>query len=193
MEKHNLTLQEQAAIGANTLVIITADDLTEATANTAQTLQVLTRKAGQAVRFVKHVLVTPFKDASDAAFNTCAAVLGDGGNTSRYMGSTELNENGTEIKLKFGQSATGIAALTSATVTTPNGSDAGTTQTLANALKAEINKVIADLGAIRTELIESPFYIYGADDTVDLVVSSMADKSLVNIDTGELHLFFDLQ
>lgn len=38
---------------------------------------------------------------------------------------------------------TAIAALTA--VTTPDGSDAGTTQTLANALKVKVNQIIAAL------------------------------------------------
>lgn len=44
------------------------------------------------------------------------------------------------------------AALTAATVATADGSDPATTQALANALKVELNKVIADNVAKRTEL-----------------------------------------
>ncbi len=45
-----------------------------------------------------------------------------------------------------------IAVATAATVATADGSDAGTTQTLANALKVELNKVIADQAALRAAL-----------------------------------------
>lgn len=51
--------------------------------------------------------------------------------------------------------AQAAVTLTAATVATANGSDAGTTQTLANALKVELNKVIADnvaLAALVNEL-----------------------------------------
>jgi hypothetical protein len=41
-------------------------------------------------------------------------------------------------------------AKTSATVATADGSDAATTQALANALKVEVNKVIADLTSLYT-------------------------------------------
>lgn len=43
-------------------------------------------------------------------------------------------------------------ALTAATVATANGSDPATTQALANALKTELNKVIADNVALRGEV-----------------------------------------
>lgn len=46
--------------------------------------------------------------------------------------------------------AQGVATATAATVATANGSDAATTQTLANALKVELNKVIADNVTLRT-------------------------------------------
>lgn len=45
------------------------------------------------------------------------------------------------------------SALTSAQCATANGSDAGTTQTLANALKTDYNALQADVAAIRTALI----------------------------------------
>ncbi len=46
--------------------------------------------------------------------------------------------------------AQAAVTLTAATVTTANGSDAGTTQTLANALKVQLNAVIADNVALKT-------------------------------------------
>lgn len=187
-----LSNDEMAKHGATHLVIVTHEDLTEETANTAQTIALLSIPANKAVRFVKHRLITPFKDASDAAFNTTAATIGDGSDADRFLQSTELNENGTEVDLKMGMSAAGVAALTAATVATADGSDAATTQTLANALKAEVNKIITDIGAIRTALIGSPWFVYTSADTVDLVVNSMADKSLSDIDTGEVHFYFEL-
>lgn len=181
MKIYPLVLEEQAAAGgANVRVEVTHADLTEATANTAQTIPLLTVGAKMAVRLVKAVLVTPFKDASDADFNTCPATVGDGSDVDRLLASMELNENGTEVLLKPGPAATNLTA-----VATADGSDAGTTQTLANALKTALNLVIAALNA-------SNCYVYTADDTVDLVVSSMSGKSLVDIDVGELHLFFQV-
>jgi hypothetical protein len=56
--------------------------------------------------------------------------------------------------------AQAAVTLTAATVATANGSDAGTTQTLANALKTALNAVIADnvamaalVNKLRTDLV----------------------------------------
>lgn len=190
-KNYPLPLQSIAGQAYNAQVVVRAEDLTEETANTAQVLNLLNVKAGQAVRLVKAVLVTPLKDASDAAFNTTAVTVGDGSDADRFLASMELNENGTEVDLKLGPQTLPVA-LTAATVTTPDGSDAGTTQTLANALKVEVNKMITDTAAIVAALVASPYYIYSADDTVDLTVNSMSAKALNDIDTGEVHFFFHI-
>ena len=96
-----LTTEEKAATLATHLVTITSDDLTETTVNTAQTLTV-TVAAGDFFEVIAHKLVTPFEDASDAAFNTTAYTIGDGGSANRFLTSTELNVNGTEIDFKAG-------------------------------------------------------------------------------------------
>jgi len=178
---------------ANLLVIVGHADLTESAANTAQTIPLLSLAAGKAARFVKYDLVTPFKDASDAAFNTTAAIIGDGNDTDRFLASTELNVNGTEVLRKFGQPAAGVSALTAATVSTVDATTEATVYALANALKVEINKVITDIGAIRTALLGSPFFVYTSADTLDLIVASMAEKALADIDTGEVHFYFEVQ
>ncbi len=46
-----------------------------------------------------------------------------------------------------------LSALTSSAIATADGSDAGTTQTLANALKVGFNLLQADVAALRTELL----------------------------------------
>lgn len=178
---------------ANLLVIVDHTDLKETADNTSQTLALLSLAAGKAVRFVKYDLPVPFKDASDAAFNSCAAIIGDGGDTDRFLALTELNENGTEVLRKFGQPAAGVVALTAVTVATTDATDEATAITLANALKVEINKVITDMGALRTALLGSPFFVYTGADTLDLIMASMADKALADIDTGEIHLYFEVQ
>lgn len=42
-------------------------------------------------------LTTPFKDASDAAFNDIALDFGDDGSGTRYFSGVQINENGTEV------------------------------------------------------------------------------------------------
>lgn len=42
-------------------------------------------------------LTTPFKDASDAAFNTSTLSLGDATTATRFINASEANLNGTEV------------------------------------------------------------------------------------------------
>ncbi len=114
-----LSINERAKHLATHVATITHADLTEATVNTAQDIALLTTPASKcSVELVKTVLVTPFKDASDAAFNTNALIIGDSGDTDRLLASQELNKNGTEV-LK--QRGTGTSMVyTSATVINAN-------------------------------------------------------------------------
>jgi hypothetical protein len=114
-----LTHEERVKHFATHVAKITHEDLTEATVNTAQDIALLTTPASKcSVEVVKTVLATPFKDASDAAFNTNALIIGDSGDTARLLASQELNENGTEVLKKRG---TGTAQVyTAATVINAN-------------------------------------------------------------------------
>ena len=92
-----LAHEEQIANGgANKCWELTYADLTETTVNTAQAFTIAV-EAGDLFRVVYAKLITPLEDASDAAFNSCAATIGDGGSATRFLGSTQLNVNGTEI------------------------------------------------------------------------------------------------
>lgn len=88
--------------GATHVAVITHEDLTETTANTAQTIELMDVANKVAVECVYTDLVTPFEDASDAAFNTNTLIVGDGGDTDRLLASQEMNENGTEVDMKVG-------------------------------------------------------------------------------------------
>lgn len=183
MIKIPLSVEEAAARGATHKVVVDHTDLTVATADTAQTLKLFDAGAGRVVQFVGHELV-PFKDASDAAFNTTLGKIGDATDDDRFLADTQWNENGTEVIRDLGIFP---AAITAATVATADGSDAGTTQTLANALKAELNKVITDLNTIRNRGLA---YLYASATAVNLIVGSQSGKKLVDIDTGSITLFF---
>lgn len=98
--------------GATHLVIISHEDLTETTANTAQVLSPFTVADGDLVGCVGAKLIEDFQDASDAAFNTTAITSGDGGDADRFLTSMELNVNGTEIDTKAG--VAGLYAYTTA-------------------------------------------------------------------------------
>lgn len=82
--------------------VIDFNDLTETAANTAQVINLISLKAGDAVIGCFTSAPTAFKDASDAAFNDTAITIGDGGSANRYLASQQLNENGTEVLLKDG-------------------------------------------------------------------------------------------
>jgi hypothetical protein len=172
---------EAAYHKATHVAVVTHEDLTEATANTAQTIPLFTAAANSAVRLVKMILKVAFKDASDAAFNNVAITLGDSGDVDRLLPSTQINENGTEVDFKQGTIGGNIAA-----VATADGSDAGTTQALANALKVAFNALVAQINA-------GPNYVYTSATVINLIVNSMAAKSLSDIDTGVLELYFDIQ
>lgn len=90
-------LSEEQAGQFTHVVELTHEDLTESTANTAQTIEILDVEAGHAVINAATRLVTPFEDSSDAAFNTTALTVGDGTDPDQFITSQELNENGTEV------------------------------------------------------------------------------------------------
>lgn len=105
MERIRLSNLERVSNGFTDLIKLTHADLTEATANTAQTIEIANVRAGSVVKNAAVVLKTAFKDASDAAFNTTAITVGDDGDTDRLIASMELNENGTEVTYKVNPAA----------------------------------------------------------------------------------------
>ena len=105
MKLSPLPLESAVAEQANFELLVTHEDLTETTANTAQTLT-FPIAAKMTVQCVRMILDEPFEDASDNAFNTTTVIVGDGGSTNRFLTSTELNVNGTEILLKLGTGTT---------------------------------------------------------------------------------------
>jgi len=92
-----LMIEEQAATGFTHRIRLTHEDLTEATANTAQTIAIFTVAARDYVSDAAFNLVTPFEDASDNAYNSTTIIVGDGGSTNRYIASAQINVNGSEI------------------------------------------------------------------------------------------------
>jgi len=101
--------QTAAATGYNWSITLTHEDLTETTANTAQTFEALTVKAGSLVKDAAIYLVTPFKDASDTGFNSNTVTVGDGSDVDRFIAATQVNENGTEVDAKGSANTTPYA------------------------------------------------------------------------------------
>lgn len=93
--------QLQAALGCTHEVRITHADLTETTADADQTLTISVI-AGDLFQVIAMALVTPFSDASDAAFNSTQITVGDGNDADEFLVQTQINENGTEIDYRWG-------------------------------------------------------------------------------------------
>lgn len=97
MKVYPLNDNERAATGFTHRINLTHEDLTETTANTAQTIAIFTLAAGDVVKDAALAVTTAFKDASDTAFNTTTVIVGDGDDDDQYIVSTEVNENGSEV------------------------------------------------------------------------------------------------
>ena len=97
MKVYPLNVNERAATGFTHRINITHEDLTETTANTAQTIAIFTVAAGDVVNDAALAVTTAFEDASDNAYNALAVVVGDGDDTDQYIVSTEVNANGTTV------------------------------------------------------------------------------------------------
>lgn len=111
-----LTLEQQVRFGYSHAVKLTYADLTETAAATAQTIALLNVAAFTEVQRVGFYLPTAFSDASDSGFNNVAITIGDGGSSNRYLTSTQINVNGTEIKALSGVLTTAYVYLVADTI-----------------------------------------------------------------------------
>lgn len=86
--------------GFNYRFVITHEDLTESTDNTAQDITLITLPAYAVVNRAATYLKTPFQKTGTTAYNSNVLIVGDAGDTDRLIASQELNVNGTEILAK---------------------------------------------------------------------------------------------
>jgi hypothetical protein len=114
MEIFELPVETKSATGYTHKAIVTHTDLTETTANTAQSITLLTLAAGDVVHSGAYKLVTPFQDTADAAFNTTAVTTNAAG--SALISATETNVNGTEVFYKAHTATAPLAATSASTV-----------------------------------------------------------------------------
>lgn len=105
--------------------MVTHEDVTEATAATAQVLPILTVAPGDFIRDLATVVRTPFSDASDAAFNDTQLTIGDGSSANRFLAAQQVNVNGTEVYYKGFASTTPYVYLAADTVDLTVGSMTG--------------------------------------------------------------------
>jgi hypothetical protein len=96
--------------------VVDHTDLTEATDNTAQNVTLITLPAYSLVTKVATYLKTPFQKTGTTAYNTNVLIVGDAGDTDRFITSQELNVNGTEVLAKAHPSTVPFAYTTATAV-----------------------------------------------------------------------------
>jgi hypothetical protein len=117
MKVFELPAETKAATGFTHKAIVTHVDLTEATADTDQTIALLSVVAGDVVEKAAYKLVTAFSDASDAALNDTKVQVGDGGDTDRFLAAAQVNLNdASEVFYKANANTTAHAYTAADTV-----------------------------------------------------------------------------
>jgi hypothetical protein len=116
MKVYELPAETKAATGFTHKAIVTHVDITESTADTDQTIALLSVAAGDVVEKAAYKLVTAFSDASDSALNDTKVQVGDGGDTDRYIAATQVNVNGTEVLFAANANTTAYAYTATDTV-----------------------------------------------------------------------------
>ena len=113
-----LTTNEQAGnAGMTHVATISANDLTVTAANTLQTFTLCTLKAGDIITKVAWRAKTFLKDASDTAYNNNTMSVGHTGDVAAHIAAIQVNENGTEVRQGFSNTAVHYAAADILTVT----------------------------------------------------------------------------
>lgn len=100
-----ITEEERAATQMTHRLDFDVSDITAGiavnTAFFANTAPLPVLKAGMIVKRIELYLTTPFKDASDAAYNSTTLSIGDAGSATRWVSAVQINENGTEVLTTF--------------------------------------------------------------------------------------------
>jgi hypothetical protein len=192
-----------STLGATHQVTIYHSDLTTATTNTAQTLTIFPVQAKTSVEVVGMVLVTAFEDTADAAHNSTALTVGDGTDPDLFLTSTELNDNGSKVWIKYGR---GTFALTTASATRTNLTNVtianattnityigagGTTNTLAVMTGATLTKTTAAQASLTSASIAESLgqKVYTSTDTVDFTFTPNAADAVSALNAGEVRIF----
>ena len=93
-----LTTNERAETPTFTHVArITADDLTQATAAAAQTIDLATLLKNDIILRAAGYIRTPFQNTADPAFNTTTVSIGDTSGVAALVAAGEANLNGTFV------------------------------------------------------------------------------------------------
>jgi hypothetical protein len=182
-----LTTAEKANLGATHVVIFSHEDFTQTATNTAQAFtDVFAVQAKMGVEFVGMVLVTPFSVGTTNHTDSVLVKVGDGDDDDRYLTSTELAEDGSEVYLKWAPPHA-VAAAT-----------AYTTQVLTNlvyndgATTGNVTIVNGVTGAATVTVTELGRRVYTAADYVDFTFTPDANQALASHTAGEVRFYFRL-
>lgn len=121
MQVRPLSTNERAETPGFTHVAqITADDLTQGTANTAQTITVCALKKNDIIGRVQDFVKTAFQNTADNAFNSDTRSIGDSASVTTHTTAAEANANGTVVPSKFSNTAVGPYTTTNVLTVTFN-------------------------------------------------------------------------
>jgi len=98
IQPSKLGYEAQARTGFTHQIVVEHGDFTNSTNTQTFTVSV---PAGMVVGKALHRLVTDF-DSSDATLTSLAYIVGDGGSTNRFLTSTEVCVDATEVDYKAG-------------------------------------------------------------------------------------------
>lgn len=116
-----LSKARQAATGMTHGAIVTHEDLTESTVNTAQAVTLAVVPEGSVVSDAILNVITPLEDASDVAFNSNAVTVGDT-DADRLIASAQVNANGSTVTAKVAASTIPFVYTAEATIALTVGS-----------------------------------------------------------------------
>lgn len=105
--------------GFNYRFVVDHTDLTATTNAAAQDVALITLPANSLVLRAAAYVRTPFANSADSGFNTTAMIVGDSGDTDRFLVSQETNANGTIIRSR-GHASTTPFAYNASTVVNAN-------------------------------------------------------------------------
>lgn len=92
---------------ANYCMVVTSDDFTATTTNATQTITI-DMPADSGAQLIYMVMPVAFDTANTNATGSTTLQVGDGTDDDRYLTSTELASDGTEITMKFGTGTQGV-------------------------------------------------------------------------------------
>ena len=111
------TNEKAEAPGYSHIAEITADDLTQSTVTTVQTITLTAIRAGDQMMRVFWYLKRPLENTADVANNTTTVSVGDNAAVTTHLVAAEANLNGTEIIYRTGNTTVLYTASDILTVT----------------------------------------------------------------------------